>query len=128
MSTPPLLLVMLHGSPTGAKESGTVIRFRQFDAAHHSCPLTAWLATGVPPATEPGAFRPDASQAAAACATVSVGGRSSTGRPRAAGSQLRPTMGTATRAQAIVSEQPSDALSSEVNTLNLALPVPSGAV
>ena len=59
---------------------------------------------------------------------VEVGARSSTGRPRAATSQLMPMMGTATSAQATVSEQPRDAFWSEVWTTNLELPLPSRAV
>src|SRR2546421_5209184 len=128
MSTSPWLPVTAHGSPTGAKVSGTVTRLRQLEAAHHRAPCTAASLWPVGFGNGPGGCWPVFWHSrTASSATVLVGGWSSGGR-LAAASQLTPMIGTATRAHGTVSEQPRDALMSAVNTSNLALPVPSRAV
>src|ERR1700683_2409513 len=113
--------------PGGAKVSGTTNRFRQFDAAHHSQPLTvrSELSSLSSLAMDPGAKNPVSSHSAAACSSCAPGaGWSAAGIPVPAGSQLMPMTGMATSEQGTVSEQPRSGLSSLVQTSKLALPSP----
>src|SRR5207302_10836223 len=63
--SPPFLPVVAQASPTGAKLSGTVMRFRQLDAAHQKTPLTA---SSPPLPFVPGRRWPDLVQSAPASA------------------------------------------------------------
>ena len=93
-----------HASAGGANVSGTLMRLRQFERLHHRLPLTARSAASGA-ATDvrvgPGAKAPVASQAVSS----GSGGWSAV---EGFGSQLIPMIGTATREQATVWEQPSD--------------------
>src|SRR5215469_6212677 len=103
-----------------------MIRFRQFDALHHSCPLTARSSVFSAPGCDalPGLYLPAAEHWANASPASEAGGRSAGGRLLPDGSQLIPMIGTTTSAQDTVFEQPSEALVSAVVMTNLAVPSP----
>src|SRR3954468_23722560 len=96
-----------------------VIRLRQFDALHHSFPATARLGT---------VWLPLDVHAASAAVASSPFGRSAAGSPAAATSHEMPSTGTATSAQGTLGPQPRDTFVSDVQTTNLAWPVPSASV
>ena len=124
-------LTTSHALADGAKVSGTAMRLRQFEADHHSEPVTGTSGCSPPPLYAPASKCPVSPH----CVWMVVirsgsSGRSAAGRPMSlpaavpAESQLMPSIGMISSVPVIVSEQPSDALLSSVYMTNLAAPLP----
>src|SRR5262245_1906345 len=94
--------------PSGANDSGTVIRLRQFDALHHRRPATATSSLPCGMTRWPGWKLPVPLHRLDASSASGPGlGTSSAGKPTAATSQLMPMIGTATSEHGTLLEQPS---------------------
>ncbi len=110
---------------------GTATRFCQFDAAHHSAPLTERSGTSPPPLYEPGGKCPAFEHVLNTVGTSDADGRWFAGMPRSAASaalpaasQLIPMIGMTSMVHATVAEHPSEALESAFCTTNFVDPSP----